>query len=1370
MRTIGWCGLIAGLLLCPYVLGAAAAKLPKEEKQRLAACYVKKDTWQESMMAARETLAKVEAEEATELELSPQQAGTSGEKWTPWYHIGTFQNPGKSSFSEVFPPETEIELSKTYGQLRWTLHPEWEDGVVHDLHTGDNTATYLYRTVTVKAPKTLTGYFGSDDGMVFWLNGKKLISNDVPRGAAPNQDQAKLELAAGENKLLFKIHNQSGGCGFYFSTNPQPGGAHSQGVQLRDGFWELVRRDFTQPEARRQMDWERQDGLWVQDWPAGDLSAFADRYAKATRGLLSTEAKAAAKDVRDPAGLARLRTIYHKSRMNEEALAQVRTLSVAPLRRAIEDLSQTYSEKYPKAAEYLRRCDDVEKALASLPKALATAADEEACMKAAEQFKALRLDALLSNPLLDFDRLLLVKRDPKQLGLPQNWQGNCALPRNGYDNEIAVLSPVGPQGKLTTLYKPEKGEFVGDVDLHFDADRMLLSMPGSHGRWQIWELKSDGTGLRQVTAGEEPDVDNYDPCYLPSGKIIYGSTMAFHGVPCVGGGNTVANLCVMDADGRNVRQLTFDQDHNWCPTVLNDGRVLYTRWEYSDTSHYFTRHLFHMNPDGTGQMEYYHSNSYWPNSTFYARPIPGHPTEVVAVISGHHGVPRMGELVLLDPARGRHEADGAVQRIPGYGKPVPPTIADGLVEGSWPKFLHPYPLSDRYFLVSAKLTAQAEWSLYLVDIFDNMLPLLEVPGYALLEPLPFRKTATPPVIPDKVKPDCREATIYISDIYRGEAMHGVPRGTVKKLRLYEPHYAYPQMGGHINIGIDGPWDVHRIIGTVPVYEDGSANFKVPANTPLAVQPLDAEGRAVQLMRSWFTAEPGEVLSCVGCHDRQNSTPPSKPTYAAARAPADITPWYGPARGFSFKREVQPALDKFCVGCHVGQASGLPNNETQAGKPVPQNIPDFTAKDKNGWRNFTQSYIALHPFVRRPGPESDYHVLVPMEYHAGTSELIQMLKKGHYNVKPDEEAWDRLYTWIDLNVPDHGTWHEHRAIAGNQHDRRLEMRTKYANRPEDPEAIPEIKAEPVKYVQPEPFVKPAAQKIECPGWPFDAAEAKKRQDAAGLPTALKLELGTGAALDLVLIPAGEFVMGDLEGEVDEYPLARVKIAAPFYMAKTETTNAQYKVFDPQHDSSYISVFNKDQGDRGLAANGPAQPVIRVSWTQAQAYCAWLSEKTGRKCALPTEAQWEYACRAGTATPLSYGDCSTDFGKQANLADSRLLSLCRGDSPKWIPAVAGVNDGAAVTENVGKYQPNAWGLNDMHGNVAEWTRTEYRPYPYREDDGRNEKADTMMAVRGGSFYDRPQRARSAFRLSYPAWQRIFNVGFRVTCEAAPATQAK
>jgi formylglycine-generating enzyme required for sulfatase activity len=137
-------------------------------------------------------------------------------------------------------------------------------------------------------------------------------------------------------------------------------------------------------------------------------------------------------------------------------------------------------------------------------------------------------------------------------------------------------------------------------------------------------------------------------------------------------------------------------------------------------------------------------------------------------------------------------------------------------------------------------------------------------------------------------------------------------------------------------------------------------------------------------------------------------------------------------------------------------------------------------------------------------------------------------------------------------------------------------------------------------------------------------------------------------------------------------------------------------------------------------------------------------------------------------MNYGDATTDFGKLANLADERIEGLCRGNSPKWIPAIMQVSDGATVTAEVGRYQPNAWGLQDMHGNVWEWTLSTYKPYPYNATDGRdNGVAEGTKVLRGGSFYDRPYRARSSFRLNYPLWQRAFNVGFRVICDATPAT---
>jgi formylglycine-generating enzyme required for sulfatase activity len=185
----------------------------------------------------------------------------------------------------------------------------------------------------------------------------------------------------------------------------------------------------------------------------------------------------------------------------------------------------------------------------------------------------------------------------------------------------------------------------------------------------------------------------------------------------------------------------------------------------------------------------------------------------------------------------------------------------------------------------------------------------------------------------------------------------------------------------------------------------------------------------------------------------------------------------------------------------------------------------------------------------------------------------------------------------------------------------------------------------------------------------------------------------------------------------------------------------------------------------------------------AFCRWLSARTGQRFTLPTEAQWEYACRAGAATPFNFGGLDTDFSPHANLADAKLTEFAsdpytvdvplKNPTPfdDWIPKDARFNDRALLTVAPGRYQPNAWGLHDMHGNAAEWTRTTYAAYPYRADDASNsDKPGCRKVVRGGSWRDLPKRGTSSFRLSYPSWQRVYNVGFRVVCEGPLGTVAK
>lgn len=1010
--------------------------------------YSRGATWQDSLQAALQKLADFERQEL----LRAGSARQEGEVTLgPWYAIGSFSNERGEGFARAYPPETAITLDATYPamsntQAKWRLMP-FPDEQVIDLRphfaVTEAAICYLYRKLTVPRALTITGYFGSDDGLAVWLNGEKLISQDVPRGPGADQDKADLKLKPGDNHLLLKIVNRTGGWGYYFALRPGRGSASSDPTHVArvNRLWAKVRADFTSADDKRTMKCETDDDLWPieGDFSSASLSAryrsaqsrHLQEAAETLAGLeadLGTEATTAERHRYEsaqstPTSLEGCRASYHNSLALGELLSGMARL--VSCRLAIEDLSATYGARYSAKADFRTRLDDLRTRGEELLAAQSTAAADLTAWS--DQISGLQREALLeANPLLDFGKLLFLTRRPGggAPGLPQNWQGNSSLRRTGWDTSIQVLSPVRPDGTITTLFH-SASRFVGDLCLSFDATRLLFSMPAETKRdtYQLWEIGVDGQSLRMVTADSADDYDNYTGCYLPNGQIMFCSSRCYQAVPCTGGDH-VALMYLMDADGRNVRQLTFDQDHSWYPMVLNDGRIVYTRWEYNDTPHYFSRILFTMNPDGTRQQALYGTNSWYPNTMMYARPVPGSNSKIVCIVSGHHGNPRMGEVTLLDTAVGEREADGVLQVLPHrHRKPSAP-IVDQYATGTWPQFVHPWALSDKYFLVSCKPGPSDPWGIYLVDVFDNLVPILIQPDAASMEPIPLRPQVTPPILQPSVNYARQDATVFMFDVYRGRGMEGVPRGTVAALRIAEPVYRYWGNGQTHTAAIDGGWDVKKIWGTVPVEADGSAYFKVPANTPLFVQPVSREGMAQQQMRSWFTAMPGEVLSCVGCHEnrRDVSTSGQRPL-AQRRPPSEIKPWYGEPRGFSFVREVQPVLDRNCLSCHSGGKIDLRN------APAPPQNRAPTA--------WTQAYLTLHPYVRRPGNESDIRLLGPREFEANTSPLVQMLKKGHMGVKLSEEDWDRLITWIDLNVPFAGEWTEAEPIPPAQLVKRRE---------------------------------------------------------------------------------------------------------------------------------------------------------------------------------------------------------------------------------------------------------------------------------------------------------------------------------------------
>ncbi len=1048
---------------------------------------------------------------------------------------------------------------------------------------------------------------------------------------------------------------------------------------------------------------------------------------------------------------------------------QLEWLNVGSIEIAMKDMATKQGQNQKENEERLKELKRiVAKGFSGLNE------NNKEAVKEAEKALSLKREILLSNPLLDMDKLIVGRyqmgtsarhSNPPSMGTPpNNWSNQTSASQSGFNASIEEFSNLRGDMKQRTIYKPHGTAPVPDIKLHWDADRMLFSMPeeGDH-HWQVYEVGVDGSNFRQITKGTPEDLDYFDATYLPNGKIMAASNIGGQGVPCVSGDDQVGNFCLYDPKDDSMRRLTYDQDANWGPVVMNNGRVMYVRWEYTDLTHYFSRIVMHMNPDGTEQRSLYGSGSVFPTSIYDVQPLPDHPTQFIGIISGHHGTQRSGRLILFDPAKSRKEEKGMVQELPFSTRPIVPIVKDEMVDGVWPQFLKPQPLNKDYYIVTGKLAPNSLWGLYLVDVFDNLTLIAEYEGEGLIYGIPVIKRPTPPVIPEKVNMNSKEATVFIQDIYEGEGLPDVPRGTVKELRVFAYEYAYLKTSSdHVAQGIQSGWDIKRLLGTVPVEEDGSVMFTIPANTPISLQPLDSEGRAIQWMRSWLTGQPGETVSCVGCHEDQNSIPVPKRVMASTKAPQQLKIAEGGVRSFTFDLEMQPILDRNCVACHDG-SNGM--KDLRGG-----------VKDKRG---FGTSYLAIHPYVHRQGPEAGMKVLYPYEYHASVSPLVRMLKDGHYDVELTDSEWRTLYNWIDFNAPDKGTFKAKELPENStfcQFDRRIDLNKKYSNgiyadwqqELKDYATYLDGKEKPAP-VKPN-YKEKKFKDVSVKNYPFNGNEYANKK---GNQDRKVVEIAPGVNVTFVRIPAGQFVMGKNEQNRNYAPAHKAEVKKAFWMSEKEINNEQFNTFFPEHSSRYVDQQWKDHVTEGYEAFHPEQPVIRVSMNDAAAFCDEMAKKTGLNVMLPTETQWEWACRAGSDEDFWYGNMNTDFGKFENMSDSQMNNMAvsgvnpqpMGKDNPWYayysfhPKVETVDDGNMIMATPGSYQANPFGLYDMHGNVAEWTRSDFVTYP---TTGKNTGSSDKKVVRGGSWKDHPKEATSIVRKGYYPHQKVHNVGFRIIIE--------
>ncbi|MBI5684586.1 MAG: hypothetical protein HZC54_05870 [Verrucomicrobia bacterium] len=537
--------------------------------------------------------------------------------------------------------------------------------------------------------------------------------------------------------------------------------------------------------------------------------------------------------------------------------------------------------------------------------------------------------------------------------------------------------------------------------------------------FHIFSMARDGSALRQLTRGVE---DDFDPCPLPDGGLAFMSSRRGGFARCNNAWEPCATYTLhrMDANGSNIRTLSFHETDEWHPFVMNDGRLVFIRWDYVDRSAANFHGLWTSRADGTGAASLFGNYTMRINACYQPRPIPG--SDKLLFLAGAHHADVGGSLVMLDPKRARLDAKTG-EDILDATYVLTPEICFPESAG-WPKsyFHSPWPLSEDAFLVSFSFDPLPGMSsgekkdtrtgLYYFDRFGNLELLYRDPAISSMYPISLAPRARPPAVGSNLAPELgNEGEFLLSDVNRS-LMPLPPDRPIRELRVFQ---LLPKTGIHTannpRIGHANAENARLFLGTVPVEEDGSAYFRAPAGKPLYFQAVDAAGRAVQSMRSEVYLQPGERRACVGCHETPGTVVANRPALAMRRAPSRLQPGPDGTRPMSYPRLVQPVLDRHCVRCHDGQ-------------PAPGKSKLVLTGETAG--NFTRSYQNLKPHLRWyewGGASISQIATQPGRIGADASPLTAILDDATHRTQaplPDADR-RRLYLWLDANVPFYGTY-------------------------------------------------------------------------------------------------------------------------------------------------------------------------------------------------------------------------------------------------------------------------------------------------------------------------------------------------------------
>jgi hypothetical protein len=672
----------------------------------------------------------------------------------------------------------------------------------------------------------------------------------------------------------------------------------------------------------------------------------------------------------------------------------------------------------------------------------------------------------LANPLLDFDTILFVKRAPGTLPhMSDQYYGWWSRPGGGI-YLLENFKSDRPSSRCLTEKWPA-GSFLRP-ELSYDGTKVLFAYcryyPHVAGMekvdkdklpedafYHIFEMSIDGTDIRRLTYGR---YDDFDARYLPAENrqtpqpnhdIVFLSTRKGQFVQCSKAGSASTNqatlpdsyvrcggdnkrpcavftLHAMDSNGENLRPVSAFENFEWTPSIAHDGNIIYARWDYIDRFNGHFMSLWSTNQHGSNPQLVYGNYTEKPQCIFEARAIPNS-QKLIFTAAAHHSI-EGGALALLDRSRGT-EGTGPITRLT-------PDVCFPEAEGWSPTYYaNPYPLSEQFYLVawsdrplpphhgSSQVTDARNpvnaLGLYLYDSFGNLELLYRDPEISSMYPIPLRRREKPSIHPDTVDWEgTQEGRFIVLDVYKGlqnqsQASSAIRHGSIKQLRIIgvppktQPHMNTPSLG----VSKEDPGKF--VLGTVPVEKDGSAYFRVPSGISVFFQALDVNGLAIQTMRSLTYVQPGQTLSCIGCHESRQLVPPvAAQPLAVQREPSKITPGPTGSWPLRFDRLVQPVLDKSCVSCHQPDST----NEIAARLDLSpamsyENLLSFADKD-----------------LEKLAFEKDRSIIG--QCPAGQSKLLEILANGkeHKDLQLNDDDFNRLVTWMDVYAQRLGSFSEH----------------------------------------------------------------------------------------------------------------------------------------------------------------------------------------------------------------------------------------------------------------------------------------------------------------------------------------------------------